>query len=70
MAAERQEREKVRRHIVEELVSSERSYVDKLLFLKRVRHLPRFLHSLHYFKFIIIIFSTPGSKDPGVKNKS
>lgn len=37
MAAERQERERVRRHIVEELIFTERSYVDKLRFLKKVR---------------------------------
>ena len=37
MLAERQKREKVRRHIVEEFVSTERSYIDKLNFLKKVR---------------------------------
>ena len=33
---ELRKREKVRRHIVEELVSNERLYIDKLNFLKKV----------------------------------
>jgi len=46
--AEREKREKVRRHIVEEFVLTERTYIDKLSFLKKVRQLLRLLLSLQY----------------------
>jgi len=54
MAEERLKREKVRRHIVEEFVSTERSYIEKLRFLKKVRSPSSFvlyfcLYITHYF---------------------
>ena len=46
LVEQRKKQEKVRRHIVEELLSTERSYIDRLRFLKRVS--PHLLNSLYW----------------------